>query len=1037
MAFEGLDWRLIPIPLQRGVDQKHDPRATPASHLSVLENGEFEKHGGIQKRGGYASMGVATTAAGTVPTTRSRALAVRGDELLWFAGGRTYAWIAKESAWADRGRFESVLVDQETVAHDRENHYRADRAEAGNVIGYIWDTNTAGAPTLRYLFKDKVTKSVMDSAALTEVASGRRGRVIAVDGKLLVFYRSGINIVCDVVDPADVYNTAGAGLTNIATDCYNNSGSAFDVCLCGTSVVLAYVNNASTVTVKKISSAGVVMSTNATGRNARDAGGLGGVVAVSYHATSDRILLVRKDRTAAPADEIRADWLKGADAGDDSTVNILVQTETANTVRNVACASLASQTGSVFWDIAGSSTPWFDQVRKRAVTSSATSGNVQVLARRSYLASGAKMWTDGSTERVLLHVGHGDQNQQQPCHVLLDTATVVGETNGSVGSTDEIGLLARLSPGEGTNFTNGTDLGHLPQIEQVSASVYACAMPFARFLSATGTKYLYAEVGTRDYVFTFNDSRAYRGVEEGRSLYLPGGYKAEYDGKRVYESGFWLYPELAAAPATSTLGGSMAAAKYFYRLYWEWRNAAGEIERSTFSGNVEVDMSASGTATNKVTFTVPTLPYTVKKNVYLAVYRKGTDGLYYRASSTDPSSTGDNALVLNSTNADSITFTDVMADADLMVKAQDPLAEGALDPVCPPCTKIVAAGQARVFTLDPENRSLVRFSMTREDGDAVMSNDSLTLRVPQFGGEVVDIQAGDNAIVIWKEKAVYVAAGQGPDNLGQGLYQAPQKVADVGCVDPRSVIRCPLGWVYKSLKGFRLLDNAYQDHPIGLPVEEDGATDIYGAVHIAAQHQVRFLTATKQLVFDYLIREWSVIPATPSASVSVGGSSMADWQDQPIHLSTSAPIQLQATFVDGDRGYSLVTELPWLTPAELGGFLSAKRLIATLEYRSACLVRIQVAYDFAEDDSAGVGWSQDETFTPSRNGVAVTQPGQTAQVELHLSQRKFQAVKIRISDVFDVAFSTTNLREGMALTGITLEVGTERGPARFPGSQRK
>lgn len=1016
MAMEGLEWGRITIPLASGVDTKKDHLAVSAPSLLTAENVQWEDHGGTQKRAGFVTMGRSTTAGGEVTTARSRAVAVRAEELLWFAAGRTYTRSEKEDAWIDRGRFESVYPDQRTVGFLRENQSVADRAEAAQVIAYIWQTFTAGSGALEYIFVDKVTRAIMDSSSSTRVTSGSRGRVIAANSKILVFYRSGTSIICDSVDPSDVYNTAGAGTTTIASDCLAGTASSYDVCLDGTHVLLAYVNDTETVTVKRIDSTGTVTHTNATGRTSSDAGGNGGVLSISYHSGSDRALLVRKTRVVAPNDEVRVDWLKGADATDDgSNVNILVATETSGTIKNVAGCSLTGQTGTVLWDISGATTPLYDQVRKRSVTSTTTSGTVKVLVRRSFIASRAALWTDGSVERVIVYVGHGSTTHQQPCQVLIDTAFVVGETNGTSTTGDEVGLLARVNPGEGYSY-DITYLGHRPQIEAVTSSIFACALPFTRHLSVSLTTKApkFAEAGVRDIVMTFGDSRAYRAVEEGKSLYGPGGYVWQYDGRRCYESGFLLYPELPFVPpaaytgVTSAAGGSMTVGVvYRHRFYWEWRNAAGEREMSSYMGDIVTTM---GGADTQITFVMPTLPYTNKTRVVLAVFRRAADGIFYRVSSTDPSTAAAaaNGWLENNVNADSVSFVDRMADADITDEEIDYLSSDEVDNIAPPMTTTFAVGQARGFTIDPEDRSIIRFAKIRQAGDALAWNDALTLRVPQEGGDVTDVQVTENAIVVFKEKAIYVASGQGPDNTGVPFYPAPQKVADLGALDPRSVVRTPVGWLFESHKGIYRLGDDYSLSYVGAPIEDlIGSATIQGALHIPDKHQVRFVTtANGQFVFDYLVGEWAVWNGSSS------GISAAMWGETPIHLTSAAPYEPTTTIGDDGAPYTMVLELGPIRPGSYGGHVSCRRLYIIGTWRGFHKLRVSIAYNDSQS------YTQIVDHTP-----ASEVQDDPEEVRIDLAQPKARSFRVKIEDRSD---GVHTLAGSVHLVALVLEVGKVR-----------
>ena len=127
----------------------------------------------------------------------------------------------------------------------------------------------------------------------------------------------------------------------------------------------------------------------------------------------------------------------------------------------------------------------------------------------------------------------------------------------------------------------------------------------------------------------------------------------------------------------------MEAASYTYRVYYEWINARGERQRSTTGELFTVDASDGLVAGDDIVLDIPTLTHTEKgTDVSIVVYRTEKDpnivggAPFYRCSSPDPTSTGDNAYLANSTSAATVTFTDAMADTDLVAKELDYLNSG-------------------------------------------------------------------------------------------------------------------------------------------------------------------------------------------------------------------------------------------------------------------------------------------------------------------------------------------------------------------------
>jgi hypothetical protein len=995
--------------------------------LAVVENAEFEEPGGLQKREGYARMSLLKLSSG-VAVSRIRALGRRDDELTMFAEGKAWSYLNAETDWVDRGRYESVLVDQRQVYHDRADQVRADRAELSGVVLHAWqDLETTG---VRWRCEDKVTGATYGSVNATFVSNATRPQCRAVGAKLHLYYVSAVSdLYVLAIDPTDVYGTINGTPTKLVTT--DVGGGQYDVVSesDGAFSAIAYRTIADKYRSGRVTAAGAWVG--GAGFPLLHNYNCNTVISIAHNASADKVAVLRVDDTGEN-EAIKHDYLtQGTHV--DSIMDNTVTDETS--VPNLACALLATTITHCMWDIAVANTPIDDMAKKATVNAAGAVGSIDVLARHCQLGSRAVVWDDGTTERILVHVLH--QSTNQPVYVLLDAAHVVGAENDSRSRGDEVGLMARLLPGQAQQIA--LVAGVKPQIELVATNTFACVLGNRRRLDTTGSP-VYAERGLVDFVYTLADARAYRGVEEGKSLYLPGGYLARYDGVRVTESDIWIFPETdeitVLTDDATTGGGALTSGKsYNYHFYWERIDSEGERQLSSFAGALTVAMGGD----TAVRFTVRTNPFTNDDNLVLAGFRTkhtpGPDATYYRWTSLDPTV---GTFKKNLPNADTITLDDGMADAVLITKEldyQNPTTLGTvLDNVPPPATHIVAVGQSRLFTVDPEDRSTVYFSKIRGRGDGVSFNEALTIQVPQVGGDVTAIDATEDGLYILKTSAIYYVGGQGPDNLGNNPYPAPQLVADgIGCEDARSMVRCAAGLIFRSEKGFYMLGDSGAVTYIGAGAEDLDGTDIAGAVVVPDKHHVRFLlTGTGMLVYDYLIGQWSSWPGR-------FGDSITYWNSDTIILDDSQGSNIVLRRNDGDyqddedgvtpTGYGLVAETPWIKLDGLQGYGRIRKIAVLAENMTAGsdahAVRIRVAYGYNES------WVQDDTWTVS---PAVAGP-QQHWIRVASGRGKTDAVKIRIEDIA-VSGDETNWQQSMKLTGLTLEIGRKTGVKRLPAAQK-
>jgi hypothetical protein len=1013
-----LEKKTIHLPLAAGMDTKTDPRALEMPKLALLEGGQFEEPGGIQKRTGITSLGLTKAATGTIG--RLRALSTLDGELLLFAEGHAWSWSDKESAWMDRWRYESVLVDQKAVAQDRSDQIRGDRAEVGDVVLYVWEDRSASK--ISWQCVDKETGAIFQSASATTV-SGSYPRARAVGTKLHAYYFvAAATLKVIVIDPTDVYGTINSAPVTLSVAL---TSAEYDVEVEGASNAYVVYPVAAGYEIQRITETAAFHAT--PGSAVSKARASDGAVACGYNANASAIAVARIE-TAAGDDVVKLDWLNTSTLADVTVGNTVDTITAANEgfVQNITCPVVATTDAYVIYEIEDfSSTPDNDRVYRTVIDSAGAAGTVGVLCRHCGLGSRGVVWTDtdSSTERVFVHVLH--DSTLQPTYALLDAEYVVGPASQAAAQRgDELGLIACVlrSTAQSSVYT----LSHIPQLEDLGSNQLGAALVRRRRLNDDdgGT---YGENGVVDFKYTLADPRAYRGVQEGRTLYLPGGYLAQYDGERVVESGILIYPEGATASPNDGAGALTAGGVYSYHFYWERINTHGERQISSYAGAVTA--TAAG-ANPEMVLVCPTNPFTNDSNLVLAVYRTeadpGPDAPYYRISSLDPTVT--TLFKKNAINADTVTITDTLADSaitSLELDYQNPGINGTeLDNIPPPATPIVSAGQARVWTVDPEDRTLIYHSKIRLIGDGVSFNEALTIKAPQPGGDVTAVEVTEGGCLIFKQRAIYIVQGLGPDNLGNNPYPQPTLISrGIGCADARSLVRIPPGVMFRSEKGFYLLDNGYQLQQLVAGPEDYDATTIAEAIDVAAQHQARFLlTGTGTLVYDYLIGEWAIWPP-------LLGTSMVWWSSSQVQLETSSiEQQVAAQYQDNSSGYSLVVETAWIKLAGIQDFGRLYKVQVLGEHiasngSTAHSMRVRIAYDYTDT------WIDDQTFTPS-----AARPIRD-EIRVSSGYQKCTAFKVRIEDLA-VTGDESNWKQGIKLTALSAVIGVKRGLARLPVAQR-
>lgn len=1002
-----LDYRSVHVPLVAGVDTKAHEFALELPSLAVCENASFTEPGSIQKREGTVSLGTSILNLGG-SLSNIKGLATRDDELVCFANGKVYTWSDFHSKWNYKSEYEGVEVTQKTVVQKPTDQYLADRCRytSGSTIidTYVWyDTETT---TVQYQFYDGVTGAAL-STATSAGANSAVPRCLVVDTKIHIYYHdtSAALIKCLVYDPTTL--TTGAAVS-VTTTLDANAG--YDVCKRGSTQALIVANeNGGKYEINILSSAGAIVTTATSAGDAMASASVL-LLAVAYEPNLDRIAVIR---VAAAAASIRGDILNGTTLADVAVDNNLHNAPGSTPSKFTACfRETAEGSGRyrcvVFYQMTQTVTSisaacvksrYMETDGTTVGTTSGPSGSTNWLV---YGQVASRAFTRGAYTYFTALVSPRDS-------ALLHTYIVYRE--------DGL-IIARLTPWQGPTSVGGNQL---PQVESLGSDKFACAYIY-RTRVGTVRQDLYADKGIKDTILDFGSAKPYRGVQLGKSLYMCGGYLAQYDGDGVTESNF-LAPTGGISSSVANGTGSMAGnSTYSYRFYLEWRTAQGELERSTY---IETEDVALGATDDTATLIVPTVPYTTKDgtrrtDLVLAGYRTeanpGEGAPYYRFTSLDPTATGNNGYYVNDPSAASVSLVDGMTDATLITKELDYLNEDSnglteLDNLAPDVASVIAQGQNRLFIAGGEDGNLIRYSKVWQTDDAVAFNDSLTIYVPREGGKIVALHATDNGLIVFKEHRIYAVSGTGPDNRGTGAYSEAQLItSDTGCEDARTVVQTPRGIMFNSPKGWRLLTTSLQLEDIGAPVIDYDSQTFVAALLLPTKNVVVCVTSSgKSLAYFYDVGQWSTwTQPVGIAAVTWNGLMVYAASTSSIVKSTTAKTDLTAAYT-----FNLVT--PWIKLAGLQGFQRIRMFEILGDYVAAHKLRVKVAYNW--DDSSWVDtqlWAVDTT---------------RYQVRVRPSRQKDSALKIYIADETD---GLVTLADSAKLVALSLDVGFKRGLARRP-----
>lgn len=478
----------------------------------------------------------------------------------------------------------------------------------------------------------------------------------------------------------------------------------------------------------------------------------------------------------------------------------------------------------------------------------------------------------------------------------------------------------------------------------------------------------------------------------GDCLLFPGAIVRKYDGQRVTEAGFPLFPVLYNAVASNG-AGTLAPGVYSMKACYVELDGRGNRHESAFSLPVEVTVAAPNDTI--------TAFYT-----NLRIGDKITTA-FVELSITDPD--GDVWFAhqdVQSANADGSSFTVLNVDhlGDEIYTTGRALPHNAFPPA-----SVIEVWRDRAFLAQTDAPNQLWVSDEIEEGKGLSVSQVNVLDLPSDDGEVSDLAEFDDRVVIGKlSGAIYQLAGSGPAANGDGQYQAPARInSTVGPLSPNGVIKTTNGLIFKSSHGLYLLPRGAADPVRLLNVEGYDSLTLMGASNVDGYEQTRLVTAEgRTLAYHYgLVDErgigrWSTF--TGQAAVDCGNFGGA-W----CYLSSDGTVHVEVagTWADDGVPYARNERFTWLTAGGLFGNIRLYAAELLGEVMSSCTITTTVAYD---SDSTVV-----DTMTKA---VTVATKG---ALELRPSRGRSDAVQFAISE--------TSAGEGYRITAIGLEIGTKPG----------
>lgn len=987
-----LERQNITINLGVGLNTKVDPKLMTDGLLG-LENGVFTSVGQVQKRYGLSSLGSKTTAGDTISSAKS--ISVFQDELNLIDSSKFYSYIASTDTWIDKGIISGVSAKTVGVLRDSYTQSSPDIAYLNGTTVYVYQDSAGG---IRATVIDEVSGNQVQSNVQLST-TGVNPKCAVTVNNILVYYVETNTLKCSALAVAN--NSAFVAAITVVSNIH--ATAIYDISRAGNNNLLAYRKSTGSKIVTSYLTASGSVAGATEGYPAAvefSADPDGSICILSYYEgdiTNDAIYVIYHNSVAGTKAIIYNIELSNSP----SAITIDASTVVS---RNITAISTSATAIQIWYEVTHASS-YYHYIKSNTLSRSGTAGTAAVWARGVGLVSKAFEGYDGNVYLIVAH----ESTLQSTNFVLKSVSTSSHFCVNRISYQVSGGLTANVSG--------------LCNVYNSDTYDYVSAMVVKTKLNSENDN-VFTTNGIQKIVLNFDTTELFDTAQLGNNLHIAAGMLFDYDGTNLVEHGFNLYPENMVT-ANSTAAAGMTNGTRQYVVVYEWADIQGQIHRSAPSIAFS---SVTALTTNVTTITIPTLRITEKKttkgDVSIAVYRTENNGtVFYRVSSiTSP--------LLNISSQDTLAFTDNKTDASILANELLYTTGGILENIVPPsCTKVYVYNN-RLVLAGLEDSNQIWYSRQFAQSESVNFSDFITTRLDQGKKGVTGIVQLDEKIVFFKDNAIYYQVANGPTDTGfnNDIY-TPQAIAtDVGCTSSKSIVTTPLGVMFKSKKGYYLLDRSLQVQYIGAQVEAYNELTPSGSLLCDSVNQVRFThTDGPCLVYDYYIKQWSTFTNHNSVAtrrwnsnfVILRSNGIVDSEDTTSYLDNSSNIQMK-----------VVTN--WIQVGGLQGFQRVYQASLIGKFRSNHILRVRIGYNFEESyrDDFNINsitalgssiYGDDTTYGAGLYYGGVTDS--QFQFKINNSIQKCQAIRYEITTVNPESIDGASFN----LTAISLDVGIKKG----------
>lgn len=1024
----------FPINFLKGMDTKPDPNQLQFGEFADLQNVIFDKLGALKKRNGFKNKTSLPTAATTLTTYNNNLTAI-GTTLQSYSEG--------SNTWINNGLIQPMRLTTLPVVRNSVNQSQADAVISPNGLVCTAYTESNGTTTsTKYVVADSTTgQNVVAQGTLNADTTYGLPKVFVLGGYFIIVYVSPASFNLKFI--AINTSTLGVGTEQtITTSITPSTTQNFDGVVYNGNLYLAW-NGASASGVKAafinsaltVSSNIIVDASHAATLMSLTADSTNNVIWMTYYNSATSI---GYSLTVSPVDL--------------SSVLAATSIITATTVVNITSYNV-SGVNTFFYEVTNSPNNF---IRKNTITAAGSVGSSSIVIRSLGLASKA-FSISGQLYFLATYA-----STYQPTYFIVSSSStaaspiVVAQLANSNGG----GLLTNGLP---CALVSGTTVSIAYLIKDLVTPVNKNT----NVPAFTQTAGIYTQTGVNLASFNFTTS-GFSTAEIGDNLHLTGGFLWSYDGVKPVEQNFFLYPEGTTSPSQPTTGGSLTAQVYFYQIVYRWTDNHGNIFRSSPSIPFQVDIHTSGTSTNTINLTIPTLrvTYKIDNPVVIEVYRWSTAQQTYYLTGTTANPTINPKL--NDTTIDTVSFADLNADLTILGNQVLYTTGGVLEDYSPPSFNAITLFDTRLWGIDAEDPNILLFSKTVIENTPVEFSPFQSIYVApnisekQSTGPMKCVFPMDDKIIIFKESTMYYINGTGPDITGaNSQYSEPTFIASpVGCSNQNSIVLIPDGLMFQSQKGIWLLDRGLGARYIGAPMEKYNANTILSSVAIPNSNRIVFtLDNGISLAYDYFVGTWSTFTGINGISSTIYNG-LHTYLSAPITVSpptdipytTSAQVYQETPnlYLDGANPVQMAFTTGWISLAGLQGFKRAYWIIILGNYISPHTFSFGIAFDFnpaiiqqpiITPTNSAESWGDDAFWGQDNDPEMVTDDtwGGTSDVEqwqINFQRQTCQSFQLTFNEIYDPS-KNIPAGAGLTLSSMNLIVGLKKGYPRNIAASNK